>query len=199
MTMTDADMLQNLTARLDAIDARLDRIEAQPAVQKPALTTLPAPAPKPATPTGNPGAAPFPMYWDSPVPPIAPMLADRFDRLRRLLPGANADGSQLSDADLLARAIDKITTLEGEADLAAWRSVATEPPIPGADVLFANDSRIWVGQAREVTFTDMDTGEEATEIAYYEDGDLSDGQAPVAWAILPILEDPADPGLDPVI
>ena len=128
-----------------------------------------------------------------------PALADLFDTLRRLLPGTNADGSPLSDADLLARAIDKITTLEGEADLAAWRSVATEPPIPGADVLFANDSRIWVGQAREVTFTDMDTGEEATEIAYYEDGDLSDGQAPVAWAILPILEDPADPGLDPVI
>ena len=57
-------------------------------------------------------------------------LADLFDTLRRLLPGTNADGSPLSDADILARAIDKITTLETEADLAAWRSVATEPPIP---------------------------------------------------------------------
>ena len=128
-----------------------------------------------------------------------PALADLFDTLRRHLPGANPDGSPLSDADTLARAINKIATLEAEADLAAWRDVATEPPIPGGDVLLANGSRIWVGQAREVTFTDMDTGEEVTEIAYYEDGDLSDGEAPLAWAILPILEDPADPGLDPAI
>jgi len=125
-----------------------------------------------------------------------PALADRFDRLRRLLPGANADGSQLSDADLLARAIDEIITLHTDAESAAWRDVATEPPPLRCDVLFANDARIWVGEAREVTFTDMDTGEEATEIAYYEDGDLSDGALPTAWAILPILDEPADPGLD---
>ena len=193
--MTDADMLQNLTARLDAIDARLDRIEAQPAVQKPALTTLPAPAPKPATPTGNPGAAPFPMYWDSPVPPIAPMLADRFDRLRRLLPGANADGSQLSDADLLARAIDEIITLRTDAESAAWHDVATEPPPLRCNVLFANDYRIWVGEAREVTYCPS-PGKDVTEITYYEDGDFSDGVPPVVWATLPVLDDPADPGLD---
>jgi len=189
--MTDYDMLQNLTARLDALDARLDRIEAQPAVQAP---IKPAPAPKPAPPTGNPGAAPFPMYWDRPVPPIAPMLADLFDTLRRLLPGTNADGSPLSNATILARAIDKITTLETEADLAAWRDVATEPPPLRCDVLFANDARIWVGEAREVTF--MDAGKETTEIAYYEDGDFSDGVPPVVWAALPVLGDPADPGLD---
>lgn len=194
--MTDADILLNLTVRLDALDARLDRIESRSVARVP---VKPAPAPKPGVGTVNPGAAPFPMGWDRAPSTTCGPLADLFDTLRRLLPGTNADGSPLSDADILARAIDKITTLETEADLAAWRSVATEPPIPGADVLFANGSRIWVGQAREVTFTDMDMGKEATEIAYYEDGDLSDGEAPVAWAILPILEDPADPGLDPVI
>lgn len=196
MMMTDADILLNLTVRLDALDARLDRIESRSVARVP---VKPAPAPKPGVGTVNPGAAPFPMGWDRAPSTTCGPLADLFDTLRRLLPGTNADGSPLSDADILARAIDKITTLETEADLAAWRSVATEPPIPGADVLFANGSRIWVGQAREVTFTDMDMGKEATEIAYYEDGDLSDGEAPVAWAILPILEDPADPGLDPVI
>ncbi len=123
-----------------------------------------------------------------------PVLADLFDTLRRLLPGTNADGSPLSDADILARAIDKITTLETEADLAAWRDVATEPPPLRCAVLFANDYRIWVGEAREVTF--MDAGKETTEIAYYEDGDFSDGVPPVVWAALPALGDPADPGLD---
>jgi hypothetical protein len=128
-----------------------------------------------------------------------PTLADLLDTLRRLLPGMNANGSPLSDVDLLARAIDKIMTLETDADAAAWRDVAKEPPPLRCDVLFANDDRFWVGQARTVTFTDMDTGKEAMEIAYYEDGDLSDGQAPVVWAILPVLGDPADPGLDPEI
>ena len=126
-----------------------------------------------------------------------PALADLFDTLRRMLPGMNADGSPLSDADILARAIDKITTLEAEADVAAWRDVATEPPPLRCAVLFANDYRIWVGEAREVTF--MDAGKEITEIAYYEDGDFSDSEAPTAWATLPILADPADSGLDPVI
>jgi hypothetical protein len=128
-----------------------------------------------------------------------PTLADLFDTLRRLLPGLNADGSPLSDVDLLARAIDRIMTLETDADAAAWRDVVKEAPPLRVDVLFANDDRFWVGQARNVTFTDMDTGEEVTEIAYYEDGDFSDGEAPVVWAILPILGDPADPGLDPEI
>lgn len=190
--MTDSDILQNLTARLDALDARLDRIEAQPAVQVP---IRPAPAPKPGVGTVNPGAAPFPMHWDNPAPPIAPMLADLFDTLRRLLPGTNADGSPLSDADVVAVAIDKITTLQAEADLAAWRDVATEPPPLRCEVLFANGARTWVGEARAITYSPS-PGEEAHEIAYYEDGDLSDGALPTAWAILPILDDPADSGLD---
>ena len=116
-------------------------------------------------------------------------MTDLFDTLRRLLPGTHADGSPLSDADLLARAVDEIITLRTDAKSAAWRDVATEPPPLRCDVLFANDARIWIGEAREVTFTDMDTGEEATEIAYYEDGDFSDGALPTAWAILPILDD----------
>ena len=125
--MTDADILLNLTVRLDALDARLDRIESRSVARVP---VKPAPAPKPGAGTVNPGAAPFPMGWDRAPSTTCGPLADLFDTLRRLLPGTNADGSPLSDADILARAIDKITTLETEADLAAWRSVATEPPIP---------------------------------------------------------------------
>ena len=128
-----------------------------------------------------------------------PALADLFDTLRRLLPGTNADGSPLSDADLLARAIDKITTLEAEADLAAWRDIVMEAPPLRSDLLFANHSEIWVGQAHAVDFINTINGERPTEIVYYRNGDLMDGDPPIAWAILPILEDPADPGLDPVI
>ena len=122
-------------------------------------------------------------------------LPDLFDTLRRLLPGTNADGSQLSDADLLARAIDEIITLRTDAESAAWRDVATDPPPLRCAVLFANDYRIWVGEARAITYSPS-PGEEAHEIAYYEDGDFSDGVPPVVWATLPVLDDPADPGLD---
>ena len=120
-----------------------------------------------------------------------PALSDLFDTLRRLLPGINPDGSPLSDADILSRAVDEIITLRTDADAAAWHDVAKEPPPLRCAVLFANDYRIWVGEAREVTF--MDAGTETTEIAYYEDGDFSDGVPPTAWAILPVLADPADP------
>ena len=122
-------------------------------------------------------------------------MTDLFGTLRRLLPGANADGSQLSDADLLARAIDEIITLRTDAESAAWHDVATDPPPLRCAVLFANDYRIWVGEARAITYSPS-PGEEAHEIAYYEDGDFSDGVPPVVWATLPVLDDPADPGLD---
>ena len=124
-----------------------------------------------------------------------PALADLFATLRRLLPGTNADGSLLSDADILARAVDEIITLRTDTESAAWHDVATEPPPLRCNVLFANDYRIWVGEAREVTYCPS-PGKDVTEIAYYEDGDFSDGVPPTAWAILPILGDPADPGLD---
>jgi len=196
MTMTDTDILLNLTVRLDALDARLDRIESRSVVQVP---VKPAPAPKPGAGTVNPGAAPFPMGWDRAPSTTCGPLADLFDTLRRLLPGTNADGSPLSDADILARAIDKITTLEAEADLAAWRDIVMEAPPLRSDLLFANHSEIWVGQAHAVDFINTINGERPTEIVYYRNGDLMDGDPPIAWAILPILEDPADPGLDPVI
>jgi hypothetical protein len=125
-----------------------------------------------------------------------PTLSDILDTLRRLLPGMSADGSPLSDADLLARAVDEIITLRTDADSAAWHDVAEQPPPLRCNVLFANDYRIWVGEARSITYTPS-PGEEAHEIAYYEDGDFSDGVPPVVWAILPVLGDPADPGLDP--
>lgn len=127
------------------------------------------------------------------------LITDLFDTLRRMLPGMNADGSPLSDADILARAIDKITTLETEADLAAWRDVVREAPPLRSDLLFANHSEIWVGQAHAVSFINTINGERPTEIVYYRNGDLMDGDPPIAWAILPILGDPTDPGLDPEI
>ena len=112
-------------------------------------------------------------------------MTDLFDTLRRLLPGTNADGSQLSDANLLARAIDKITTLQSEADLAAWRSVEDEPPPQRADVLFYSDGSFWVGYAQEVVVHDSETGTEFTELNYFCDDDLMDGDPPTAWCPIP--------------
>ena len=125
------------------------------------------------------------------APPVATdddRLADLYDTLRRLLPGTNADGSQLSDADILARAVDEIITLRTDAESAAWRGVATDPPPLRCAALLAHHYPLWVGEARAITYSPS-PGEEAHEIAYYEDGDFSDCVAPTAWAILPILED----------
>lgn len=112
-----------------------------------------------------------------------------FNTLRSLLFGPNVNTLHLKDADVLLLAVSKLESSLAEIDHYAWRNVATQPPPLRIDVLFANDSQTWVGQAREVTYS-SGHADAVTEIAYFYDGDLSGGDPPIVWAHLPLRGDP---------
>ena len=114
-----------------------------------------------------------------------------FNTLRALLFGASTDTSLLNDGDIFTLAVSRLAFLLSQDDYFAWRDVAKEPPPLRVDVLFANDTQTWVGQAREVTYA-SGPDDADTEIGYFYDGELSGGDPPVVWAYLRVRSNPVD-------
>lgn len=120
----------------------------------------------------------------------SPTIEDLLAELKSLLSPSD-DGAFIPDDTALTFAIAEIRRLREQADLAAWHDVATDPPPEGKEVLFYSRG-FWVGYAEMTTFQDLDTDEEVTEMAYYCDGDLMDGDSPTAWCRIPPGDDAED-------